>query len=54
MGESEEMREGESEGGRVGRSESGCFLIQGPRNSMGPDIQHFILGSEGTCTCMCV
>ena len=21
---------------------------QGPRNSIGPDIQHFILGSEGT------
>ena len=23
------------------------FVIQSPRNSIGPDIQHFILGSEG-------
>ena len=22
-------------------------LLQGPRNSIGPDVQHFILGSEG-------
>ena len=24
-----------------------CHLYQGPRNSIGPDIQHFMLGSEG-------
>jgi alkyldihydroxyacetonephosphate synthase len=23
------------------------FFLKGPRNSIGPDIQHFILGSEG-------
>ena len=30
-----------------------CYFsrsLQGPRNSIGPDIQHFILGSEGNYT----